>query len=86
MATPQLLRKLKTAAHASKPFIVACKRALEGILAQPDVSFTQSQGDSLLQDESQVVGNDRKDIELKEEELRAWREATERALLSVGRG
>ena len=73
---PQLLRKLKSAAQASKPFINACKLALERIVAQPDVAQTQSQGDSFSQ--AQRGREDEEDIELKEEELRAWREETER--------
>lgn len=74
MSSPELFRKLKSAAKASKSFSLACKRALENAQPVIDTSFSQSQPES--QDPSQP--SQIEDSDLTEQELRAWREATER--------
>src|ERR1700743_2032187 len=76
--TPQLLRKLRTASHASKHFINACKRGLDGVIGRPDLQL-DSQGDSPSQQQQDG------DKDLTEEELREWREESERGFLGLVR-
>jgi len=69
--SPTLLRKLRTAANASKPFIEACKRALDQ--PQPDISASFAEDESFSLSQSQT-----EDQSITEDELQAWRDATER--------
>ncbi|KIM31590.1 hypothetical protein M408DRAFT_327089 [Serendipita vermifera MAFF 305830] len=73
MASSKLFRKLKSVAAASKSFSLACERALKDTQPDIDASFSQSQSQS--QDPFQAA--QREELELTEQELRAWRDATE---------